>query len=391
MTLMTRHMLYKVLGHTGAASAVLVVVVLLSTTQRLFYLLAEGAMSPGLLLYALALLVPFDLYEVVPLAVTIAVAHAYFRWSLSNEIVALRMMGLTDRRVALPGLGAAIGAMILTACMSLYLLPVSFHEFEDIRYAANFNVSLALLDEGYLPQIAPDLSMSFRHRLDAEDIEGVTILDGRKSGEFTYILAERARMATRTNSDGKRTLLLQRGTYQVRHGSEESSSPVHFEQMILPVSGDGSSEAREWRGMYEQHIGSLLNPPPEVRAVPNQYGEWIAEAHRRILMPLLCVSYVAFALGMLLVAGYQRASAPILRVSVALAGVGIWHSFMIALHSLVVRVPILVIGFYLAAAAPGAVGMLLLYSADRGTRGAAYRLAARLQAMVPAPAEPGAR
>lgn len=391
MTLMLRHMLYRVVGYAGAVSLVLVVVVLLSTTQRMFYLLAEGAITPGQLLEALGLLVPAHIYEVVPLAVTIAIAHAYLRWSQSNEIVSLRMAGLSDWALALPGLGAATAALVLTAAMSLYFVPISFRTFEDIKYAADFNVSLSLLDEGYLQQIAPDLSMSFRRRLRTGEIEGVTILDGRKSGSFTYILAERAALVNRGGADGKRVLVLQNGTYQVRHGSEESVTPVHFEELALPVSGSAlaSSRIREWRGFYEEHIGRLLDPPPEVRADPDEYGEWKAEGHKRLLMPLLCLSYATFALGMMLLASYERHTAPILRIAVVAAGVGAWHGLLIATHSLVVRMPELIPAYYLTAVLPGIAGALMLISSDRGARRTAQSLVARVLGMVPAKAPPG--
>ena len=105
---------------------------------------------------------------------------------------------------------------------------------------------------------------------------------------------------------------------------------------------------------------------------------------------MLCLSYATFALGMMLLASYERHSAPILRIAVVAAGVGAWHGLLIATHSLVVRMPALIPAYYLTAAIPGSVGALMLISSDRGARRTAQSLVARVLGMVPAKAPPGA-
>ncbi|HXP75931.1 MAG TPA: LptF/LptG family permease, partial [Stellaceae bacterium] len=225
MTVVQRHMFYRVLEHTAALSTVLCLIILLLGTQSLLYLLAERAISLRLFLQAITLLAPDPVYRGVPFAITIAIVHAYLRWGRNNEIVSLRMAGMADRALAMPGLAAAVVAMIFAASMSLYVLPVAFRTFEDIRYTANFNLSLGLLDEGYLQQIAPDLSISFRQRLGATEIGGVTILDSRKQGEVRYILAERAQLQNPRDPNGRRALVLRQGSYQVRRSSDERLAP----------------------------------------------------------------------------------------------------------------------------------------------------------------------
>src|SRR5262249_45100538 len=129
MTVAQRYMFHRVLGHTAALSAVLCSVILLLGTQSLLYLLAQRAISLRLFLQACTLLAPDPVYRGVPFAISIAIVNAYLRWGRNNEIVSLRMAGMSDRALAMPGLLAAAVATLFAASMSLYVLPVAFRTF----------------------------------------------------------------------------------------------------------------------------------------------------------------------------------------------------------------------------------------------------------------------
>lgn len=376
MTVAQRHMFYQMLGQTAGLSAVLCLVILLLGTQTLFYLLAQGAISLQLFLQAVVLLAPDPVYRGVPFAVAIAIVHAYLKWGRNNEIVSLRMAGMSDRALAMPGLAVALVASVFAASTSLYLLPVAFRTFEDIRYTAKFNLSLSLLDQGYLQQVAPNISISFRRRLAGDEIGGVTILDSRKQGEVRYLLAERAQLQNPQDANGQRVLVLRQGSYQLQRGSEERQAPVAFQELILPIadSADGSSRVREWRGFYEENIGVLLDPPPDVRQDPMLYGDYIAEGHMRVAVPLSSFTCALFALGMMLSAKYERRLAPIGSIAGALAGVALWQSLLIGVHTLISRTPALAPFLYVVCALPGIVGVLLLVPRRAGRLLAGRRL-----------------
>lgn len=370
MTLMQRHMLLRLLAYGGVVTLVFTMVVMLVTTSRLFQLMAQGAMPFGRFCLALTMLLPMELYLEVPLTVTIAVIFAYHEWIRHNEIVALRNAGLTDRALAMPALATAVAALAFTALMSLYLLPISFRVFEDIRYDAGYyNLTTNVLYEGYLQTIAPNLSLSFQKRIASDAIQGVTILDGRKADSFTYIFADRGRFVTEdAKPDPERVIVLEHGSYIVRHSPDEKVTPINFDDLVVPLqTSDNAPRGRQWRGFFEERIDTLLNPPPEVRMNPADYGQWIAEGHKRILMPVLCLSYVLFALGVLLRFHYHRSSG-VLHVLGIAAGVAFWHGLFVVTHSLVTRTPSLAPLYYIVAATPAVIGIALLTSVRLGAR-----------------------
>jgi lipopolysaccharide export system permease protein len=381
-------MLRRILTLTLGVTVALVVMVLLITTQRLFYLLAEHVISPARFLLGLVVLSPAQCYNAAPFALALALLQTHLRWGLGHEILSLRMAGLSNWRIALPGLTAAAITTVTAGVMSAYLVPVSVRIFEDILYSARFELSLALLDEGYPQQVAPDLSISFRRRIDANDLESVTLLDGRKADSFTYIIAERASLARREGADQERVLLLQKGSYQVRGNAEEKPSPVEFDQLVLPISDstDGSPRVRTWHGPYEQSIVRLLDPPAEIRGDVRSYTDWVALGHQRIVMPLLCLSYAVLALGMMLSAPYQRRFGPILRVVIVAALVPLWHGLLLTTEAFPALTPGLLLAYYLLVAAPGMLGVTLLLWSDRNAHRRIARIASGRPAMSSADA-----
>jgi len=361
MTLMQRHMFRRLVLGTGVAALIFSVVTLLVEVSSLFSLLTTGVVTGSRFIAALLMLLPEQFYAVVPLGATIAVAHAYYEWGHNHELVSLRMAGLTNSSLAIPGMAAAAVAMLFTAANSLYLLPVSFRVFEDIRYGAGLSFAPSALDEGYLQRIGPNLSILFHRRVDALTLEGVEILDGRDAGTFTYIFADSAHFVRRPGEDPERLLVLEKGSYYKRHPSDTHVTPASFEQLIIPLSEttDGSPIHRPWRGFFEEHIGSLLYPPPIIRARPSEYGNWIAEGHKRFIMPLLCLSYAGFVIGVMLRPWQERSSGSV-RVSLALASVAVWHGLILAMSSLIVSALFLVPLYYVIALIPGAVGAVLI-------------------------------
>ncbi len=369
MTVAQRHMFYRLLLHTAAVGIVVCLVILLVMMQPLFYLLAEHVVSLRVFLLACALLAPDPIYRGLPFAVGIVVVNDYLRWGRDNEIVSLRMAGMSNRDLAMPGLAAGMLVTVLAAAVSLYVSPLASGALEDLRYQANFDLSLRLLDEGYLQRIAPNLSISFRNRIGPNEIADVTILDSSKAGEVKYIMADRAELHTPAQSNIDRVLVLRKGNYQVRSDSGERMAPVEFQELVLPITASpaGSPRVREWHGPFEQTIGVLLNPPAEIPRDSRAYGSYIALGHLHIVAPLSCLGCAIFALGIMLSAKYERRTAPILRAVVALVGIATCQALVIAGYFVVYHLPLLAGLLYLVAIGPGAIGAALLRSRGSAT------------------------
>jgi lipopolysaccharide export LptBFGC system permease protein LptF len=365
-TLMQRHMMVRLLLGATVTTLIFSCVTLLTEASALFAMMTSGVVKVSSFLLALLLLMPEQFYAVVPLATAIAVAHGYHEWGRRHEIVSLQMAGLDNLSIAVPGFVIGLVGLLFTAANSLYLLPVTARMFEDIRYSADQIVMPSALDEGYLQRVESNLSISFRRRVDDQTVEGVIILDGRTAGVFTYIFADRGRFVVQRGQHPEHALVLEHGSYYRRKSTEAHASPAVFEELIIPIDIDNPGK-RTWRGFFEQHIFSLLNPPPAVRAQPTEYGNWIAEGTNRLALPLLCLSYAVFTTALLL-RPWQRVATGGLRVTLALAGTAVWHGFMLMFASLIVAWPWLAPILCVLALVPGAIGVSLIIAPARPAR-----------------------
>ena len=296
MVTIHRRMLGQLTVATAVIMAAVVVEQILHKSPKLYDLVMAGALSLGRLLSIWLYILPVIFYHATPEIVSIAVAFRYYRWIENNEVLILRSAGRSNRQISRPGMTVAVLAALFCALNSLCLLPLSWAKLEDIRFAAAVNLGADGLQPGYQQEIAPSLSVAFSRRsLDGTTLEDIVALDGRKEDAFTQVWARRGRVF---ESDGVSLLLLDSGAYFVH--TARGIKKVDFEAFSLSAPiGAPRGAAQRLRGFYEEPVKQLLNPPIEVRNDPMVLAQWLAEGHRRIINPLLCVGNVVLILGLL--------------------------------------------------------------------------------------------
>ncbi|HUK10500.1 MAG TPA: LptF/LptG family permease [Stellaceae bacterium] len=373
----------RLLVTAGAILLTLSVAGALIEGAPLFVLLTIGAITPGKLALGLLLLLPMQFCNSTPLAFGVAVTHSYYEWQRSHEIVPLQMAGTTNLWLTVPAIVAGLVALIFTAANSLYLLPVSFRAFEDLRYGITNAIIPSALDTGYLQKVGPDLSISFRRRLDDQSVEGVTVLDGRSSESFTYIVADRGRFVYEPGKDPEYHFVLEHGYYYRLNPNESHGSPATFEELVVPITR-GAPKQR-WRGWYEEDIVTLFNPPALVRAVPVEYGFWIAEGTNRLVVPFAPLSYALLVAGVMLRPKPARTGAG-LYAALCLCAVVAWHALFTLLQSLIATIPVLAPVDAVAALIPAALGFTLVMLPPKPSRRVGPQMA--FWRPMPAPARP---
>src|SRR6516164_2334420 len=294
-------MLGRLTVTTAAIMSVIVVELIVEKSHRLYDLVIAGGLPLDRLLLIWFHILPVIFYHASPEIVSIAVAWRYHQWIENNEVLTLRSTGRSCRQIACPGIIASLLAGSFCALNSLCLLAPSWGILEDIRLEALTNPSVDALQAGYEQEVIPGLSVGFARRtLDSSILEDIVVLDSRKEDAFINIWARRGRLL-RTDAD--LLLLFDRGAYIVR--TTTGTEKVDFDTFSLPLeSGMLGGMTAHARGFYEEPVTRLLNPPSEVRNDTLVWAQWLAEGHRRIINPLLCVVNVVLVLG-LLVPGRQ--------------------------------------------------------------------------------------
>jgi lipopolysaccharide export LptBFGC system permease protein LptF len=355
-----RHMLGRLAATTAAIMSVIVVEQILEKSRKLYDLVMAGALPIHRLLLIWLHILPVIFYHASPEIVSIAVAWRYHQWIENNEVLTLRNAGRSCFQIACPGIIAAMLFASFCALNSLCLLPPSWGSLEDIRLEAVANPSVDALQPGYQQQIIPGFSVGFARRgLDGTTLEDIVVLDGHKDDAFTDIWARRGRLL-RTGED--LLLLFDSGAYIVRNAT--GTKKVVFDTFSLPLGNGmlGATTARA-RGFYEEPVTRLLNPPSEVKNDILVWAQWLAEGHRRIINPLLCIGNVVLLLGLLVPRRPGNFPLKILFM-LAVASALATNTLPDPIVSMAVRnvdfLPLL----YLLPAAPAIAGGLLLIRSD---------------------------
>jgi lipopolysaccharide export system permease protein len=354
-----RHMLGRLTVATALIMSAISVEQILHKSQQLYDLVMAGALSVDRLLSIWLDILPVIFYHATPEIVSIAVAFRYYQWIENNEVSTLRSAGRSSRQIACPGMIVAVLAALFCALNSLCLLPLSWANLEDIRFAAVGNPSGDVLQPGYQQEITPGISVAFARRsLDGTTLEDIVALDGRKEHAFTQIWARRGRFL---ESDGVSLLLLDSGAYLVHTATGIEKVDFDTFSLPVPIASPGGAAQRP-RGFYEEPVKQLLNPPIEVRNDTMARAQWLVEGHRRIINPLLCVGNVVLVLGLLV--PRRQGVGQTLMFALAMASAFATNTLPDPIISMAARNIELLPVLYLIPTVPAIVGGLLLAGSD---------------------------
>jgi len=351
-----RRMLGQLTVATAVIMAAVVVEQILHKSPKLYDLVMAGALSLGRLLSIWLYILPVIFYHATPEIVSIAVAFRYYRWIENNEVLILRSAGRSNRQISRPGMTVAVLAALFCALNSLCLLPLSWAKLEDIRFAAAVNLGADGLQPGYQQEIAPGISVAFARRApDGSTLDDIVVLDGRKEHAFTQIWARHGRFV---ENDRDLLLLFDSGAYFVH--TANGIKKVVFDTFSVPVPIGGP--AQRPHGFYEESIKQLLNPPIQVRNDPMVLAQSLAEGHRRIINPLLCVGNGTLVLGLLVPT--RRRVGQTLMFGLAVASAFATNTLPGPIISMVTRNINLMPILYLMPTVPAIVGGVLLAGSD---------------------------
>ena len=357
-------MLRRIVIFTFALVGTLSVAIILINPEGLFDLLIGGSVSVGEFLTISALFVPTVFCHAGPISIAIATTYLYNGWLADREIVSLRSLGLSEWSIAWPGIAAALLFTVLTACVTIFILPLSAGKLFDIVYVASHNLPYRMLREGSFNPAAPGISFAFRSWRSDSTVDDVTIYDRHVPDTFRVIRAESGSFIPSAHGD---VLELQNGTFTRLSDDDAPAGPFAFRQLEMPLdraSIDASSRPQTW---FEQQIWRLLNPPADVDPDSQAWSGWVSEGHQRIITPLLCLNYVLLSLGVMLRVP-PRVRTPIYHLAGVGGAVALLHIGTVIAHSMVVRNYHLLFAFYLFAFLPAAIGVALLWFGNRALR-----------------------
>lgn len=245
-----------------------------------------------------SLMVPRFVAVIMPIALFGGTVFIYQRMIQDSEFVVLRSSGMSTFQLARPAIFLALGASVLCFSMTLYFMPLAAQELRAKIIEQRSKWGSALLQEGKFATFGKDVTIFVRER-DGDVLNGILYHNAEDPDQSYTILARHGQIVEGEN--GPRIV--------VSDGSRQSFADgrlhvVRFDQTSLAIAFENAKEVH-WPQPEERFLPRLLSPDQsagDVRYRPNL----IAEAHHRIVLPLLPITYTMIGLAFVLRVGYSR-------------------------------------------------------------------------------------
>lgn len=286
-------------------TVVLSFVIWLTQSLRFVDMVVNRGLPITEFLWLAMLITPRFITLILPFACVIATIYVYNRLITDRELIVLRAAGFSNLKLAGPAIRLALVTALAAYAMNIYLLPVSFREFSDLRYSINADYSSMLLQEGTFNTLPSKITIFVRERQGAGVLNGILVHDGRDPDEPVTYLAHEGRLVS--TESGPRLILIE-GNRQQFNRKDGSISFLQFEKQTFDMNiASGTVPAGRKRKPEEMFLWELFDPALRTDEFYGQfYEKYRAEGHSRIISPLLSLGFVLIALAILLSGDFSR-------------------------------------------------------------------------------------
>jgi len=233
-------------------------------------------------LWLAMLITPRFITLILPFACVVATIYVYNRLIADRELIVLRAAGFSNLRLARPAARLAAVTALAAYAMNIYLLPVSYREFSNLRYSINSDYSAMLLQEGSFNTLPSRITIFVRERREAGVLNGILVHDGRDPDEPVTYLANEGRLVS--TDSGPRLVLIEGNRQQINR-KDGSISFLQFEKQTIDVNiASGTVPAGRKRKPEEMFLWELFDPGLRTDEFYGKfYDKYRAEGHSRIV------------------------------------------------------------------------------------------------------------
>lgn len=275
-------------------------IIWLTQALRFIDFIVNRGISFGSFLELTLLLIPSLMLFVIPFAFLCAVLYVYYRLMMDSELLVLSGAGLSRLQIALPAMRVALFGTLFSYLISLYILPVSYHEFKNMQSFLRDNYTSLLLQEGVFSSPVEGLTVYIREHDKNGILHGIIVHDSRDTKKpAVTMMAEEGKLLQ--SPQGPRFIMYNGNRQEVQDGK---LSFLNFDQYTLDIGFYTSQNDQRSRQPEEMFLNELLFPPPEVTGL--DAARLIAEGHNRISWPLFPLGLSMLAVSVLLSGEFNR-------------------------------------------------------------------------------------
>jgi lipopolysaccharide export system permease protein len=276
MPILTRHLIRAVLPPFFFSLSALTGLLFLNAVARRMEDLAGKGLSAGVVVDFLLLSLPHTIALTLPMAVLVAILHAFTELTANNEITAMKAGGVSPRRLLAPllVLGLFFGAVMLF--FNDRVLPEANHRLKNLMLDINRKTPTFVLREQVMNRIqSVETGQTFfisAARIDNTDssLDEVAIFPASDLLRRRVTYADSGTMAFNEGRTDLYLTLYDGVVYEADFNEPGSFQKIYFDRQIVPLRGIGNELERNLagsaRGDREMSIGMLRDAVDSAQA-----------------------------------------------------------------------------------------------------------------------------
>ncbi|HTK85797.1 MAG TPA: LptF/LptG family permease [Patescibacteria group bacterium] len=361
MTVFDRYLFRNLFIATLLTSATLTAIIFLAQSLQFLELIMNSGASIATFWLLTFLAIPRFFEIIVPVALMAATVFVYNRMSVDSELVAVRASGAAPLQMARPALVLAVLVTIMLAVTSMWIVPASESDMDATRVMIKSQYSTMMFREGIFNPIRPGLTAFIRSRQPDGQLAGIIIHDGRKkTPNPVTVIAKRGEVVATPQGQ---QILVYDGSRQDINPSNGTLNRLDFERYTIDLPTEAAAVSNRWREPSQRSFFELFHPDINSADDMRFRRSFIVEINRRVVSPLLALSYTALALAFLLLGPVDRRGQN-WRVVLAIASVVAIQGFYMAAYSIAKHSNIGLFLMYVFVLIPLAAGLAMLRDAD---------------------------
>ena len=277
-----------------AALGVLTAVIWISQALRQFDLMTSKGQTILLFLNLTGLIVPSLVAFITPVALFAACLYTLNKLNGDSELVVMSAAGMTPLRLLSPLLVLALLLTLINGFVSVFAMPWSFRQIQDIGAKVRADIVTRVVREGQFVQLEQGFVFHYRERGANGALLGIFMQDRRDPLRVNTYIAEAGQTV---ETKGQNFLVLEKGSVQRQQPGAKDAAIVVFERYAIDLAqfapgGDAVNYKPRERSTAE--LLTLNYDDPYVKRAP---GRFWSELHDRFTAPLynFVAALIAFA------------------------------------------------------------------------------------------------
>jgi lipopolysaccharide export system permease protein len=349
------YILGQLLKAFGFFALIFTGVVWLTQAVRLIDTVISSGQPAAVFIEFSILVLPQVFVVVLPLAGLGATLYAINRLYAEAELIVMMATGYGPAALVRPVATFGLLLMTLMAITTMVLVPLGTARLQERTQEIRADLAGAFIVERQFIHPAPGLTLFITETGRAGEMAGLFLHDERIAARPVTYSAERALLLR----EGEQARIVMLDGVALTRGAGAALNSVVFDQFVFDLSELLRADRERAPRPAEYSVRALLDPSPEMlERGGHGRAAFVAEAHWKLVLPLLALLYPIVALVTVLAGPYRRGGFG-KRIAVAI-GLGIlFHSITLLSRSRVQNDaelwPVMYLGFALGALYAGAV------------------------------------